>query len=52
LVLITSFHCCGVILWNMAKGGLNEQVFMDFEARGGTEALFKALDRVLVRAKE
>lgn len=34
------------------KGGLNEQVFADFEAMGGSAALFKALDRVLVRAKQ
>lgn len=34
------------------KGGLNEQVFLDFEKLGGTKALFTALDRVLVRAKQ
>lgn len=33
------------------KGGLNEQVFADFEALGGSTALFTALDRVLARAK-
>ncbi len=31
------------------KGGLNEQVFNDFESNGGTAALHKALDRVLAR---
>lgn len=34
------------------RGGLNEQVFADFEAMGGSEALFKALDRVLLRARQ
>lgn len=29
------------------KGGTNEQVFEDFERNGGTQALFKALDRAL-----
>jgi pyrroline-5-carboxylate reductase len=33
------------------KGGLNEQVFRDFEAAGGSRALTSALDRVLERAK-
>lgn len=33
------------------KGGLNEQVFRDFEAEGGSRALTSALDRVLERAK-
>jgi len=33
------------------KGGLNEQVFEDFDTKGGTEALIKALDRVLERVK-
>lgn len=31
------------------KGGLNEQVLTDFDTRGGTEAIRKALDRVLQR---
>lgn len=31
------------------KGGLNEQVFLDFQANGGTKALDLALDRVLLR---
>ncbi|WP_119255622.1 pyrroline-5-carboxylate reductase [Shinella zoogloeoides] len=31
------------------KGGLNEQVFHDFDHKGGTSALTKALDRVLER---
>lgn len=31
------------------KGGLNEQVFNDFETHGGTAALRTALDRVLAR---
>lgn len=31
------------------KGGLNEQVFSDFESRGGSVALSRALDRVLER---
>lgn len=30
-------------------GGLNEQVFADFDGKGGTEALTNALDRVLAR---
>lgn len=34
------------------KGGLNEQVFADFEAKGGSDALLSALDRVLVRARQ
>ena len=34
------------------SGGLNEQVFSDFEALGGSAALFTALDRVLLRAKQ
>jgi pyrroline-5-carboxylate reductase len=29
------------------KGGLNEQVFQDFDGKGGTDALKQALDRVL-----
>lgn len=33
------------------KGGLNEQVFQDFDTGGGTAALTKALDRVLERIK-
>lgn len=33
-------------------GGLNEQVFSDFEAKGGSDALLKALDRVLVRIRQ
>ena len=33
------------------KGGLNEQVFQDFDTTGGTEALIKALNRVLERIK-
>ncbi|WDZ79397.1 pyrroline-5-carboxylate reductase (plasmid) [Ensifer adhaerens] len=31
------------------KGGLNEQVFRDFDKTGGTDALTRALDRVLER---
>lgn len=31
------------------KGGLNEQVFHDFDGKGGTDALRQALDRVLAR---
>ncbi|MFS8054849.1 pyrroline-5-carboxylate reductase [Rhizobium sp. BR 317] len=31
------------------KGGLNEQVFLDFEKKGGRQALTSALDRVLAR---
>ena len=31
------------------KGGLNEQVFQDFDGKGGTDALKQALDRVLKR---
>lgn len=31
------------------KGGLNEQVFQDFDSRGGSDALKQALDRVLGR---
>ena len=31
------------------KGGLNEQVFLDFQSHGGTKALDLALDRVLRR---
>lgn len=31
------------------KGGLNEQVFQDFDSNGGTDALRLALDRVLKR---
>ena len=34
------------------QGGLNEQVFQDFDTRGGTETLISALDRVLQRIKE
>lgn len=33
------------------KGGLNEQVLEDFRDFGGTEALQKALDRVLTRIR-
>ena len=33
------------------KGGLNEQVFSDFDRLGGSRALFEALDRVLARAR-
>ena len=32
-------------------GGLNEQIFRDFAAGGGTAALTAALDRVLVRVR-
>lgn len=39
-------------LAHSTRGGLNEQVFSDFEALGGSAALFKALDRVLVRARQ
>lgn len=31
------------------RGGLNEQVFQDFDSKGGTDALTRALDRVLAR---
>ena len=31
------------------KGGLNEQVFRDFDTKGGSDALREALDRVLAR---
>lgn len=31
------------------KGGLNEQVFADFDTKGGTSAMKQALDRVLQR---
>lgn len=31
------------------RGGLNEQVFQDFDGKGGTDALKQALDRVLKR---
>jgi pyrroline-5-carboxylate reductase len=31
------------------KGGLNEQVFEDFDRKGGTRALTDALDRVYRR---
>jgi pyrroline-5-carboxylate reductase len=34
------------------KGGLNEQVFADFDRLGGSRALFEALDRVLARARQ
>ena len=34
------------------KGGLNEQVWTDFEQNGGTRALVDALDRVLSRIKK
>lgn len=34
------------------RGGLNEQVFADFEAKGGSEALLAALDRVLTRVRQ
>ncbi|GAA4173556.1 pyrroline-5-carboxylate reductase [Shinella granuli] len=33
------------------KGGLNEQVFRDFEANGGSQAAMLALDRVLARIR-
>ncbi|WP_112436920.1 pyrroline-5-carboxylate reductase [Rhizobium sp.] len=33
------------------KGGLNEQVFEDFDHKGGSSALIAALDRVLARIK-
>lgn len=33
------------------KGGLNEQIFRDFAAGGGTTALTTALDRVLARVR-
>ena len=33
------------------KGGLNEQVFDDFDRKGGSEALIAALDRVLARIR-
>jgi len=33
------------------KGGLNEQVWMDFDGRGGTKALYESLDRVHLRIK-
>lgn len=33
------------------RGGLNEQVFRDFENRGGTQALTTAMDRVLARIR-
>jgi pyrroline-5-carboxylate reductase len=33
------------------KGGLNEQVFADFEKNGGSDALRQALDRVLARIR-
>lgn len=33
------------------KGGLNEQVWVDFDQRGGTRAVFEALDRVHMRIK-
>ena len=33
------------------KGGLNEQVFRDFEGHGGTDALKQALDHVLARIR-
>jgi len=33
------------------KGGLNEQVFQDFDSKGGTDALRQALDRVLARIR-
>jgi pyrroline-5-carboxylate reductase len=33
------------------KGGLNEQVFRDFEANGGSRATLGALDRVLARIR-
>ena len=34
------------------KGGLNEQVFQDFDTKGGTETLITALDRVLERIRK
>ena len=45
-----SFH--DLRLAHSTRGGLNEQVFSDFEALGGSAALFNALDRVLVRARQ
>jgi pyrroline-5-carboxylate reductase len=33
------------------KGGLNEQVFKDFDQKGGTQALTAALDHVLARIR-
>ena len=33
------------------RGGLNEQVFRDFETKGGTAALTHAMDRVLARIR-
>lgn len=33
------------------KGGLNEQVWLDFDQRGGTRAVYEALDRVHMRIK-
>ncbi|OLP55138.1 pyrroline-5-carboxylate reductase [Rhizobium rhizosphaerae] len=33
------------------RGGLNEQVFRDFDTRGGTQALTEAMDRVLARIR-
>lgn len=33
------------------KGGLNEQVFEDFERNGGSKSLLQALDKVLARIK-
>ncbi|NML76680.1 NAD(P)-binding domain-containing protein [Rhizobium sp. S-51] len=33
------------------KGGLNEQVWMDFDRNGGTKALLDGLDRVLARIR-
>lgn len=34
------------------KGGLNEQVFRDFERDGGSDALKRALEHVLERIKQ
>ena len=34
------------------KGGLNEQVFQDFDGNGGTESLRQALRRVLKRIEQ
>ncbi|WP_421592793.1 pyrroline-5-carboxylate reductase [Shinella sp. M27] len=53
----TALHACNhVAFLEMShefatKGGLNEQVFRDFEADGGGQALTKALDHVLARIK-
>ncbi|MEK1853453.1 MAG: pyrroline-5-carboxylate reductase [Phyllobacterium sp.] len=39
--------------WDFStKGGLNEQVFTEFEAKGGTKALTQALESVLERIQQ